>query len=96
MEKSEHVLLARESAEFFAKENGIESVNQVYFHTENRYQSLLKVQEKRKAELDHSRGTPFYDPYIKDNKFGTVGCVALDKNGNLATGTSTGGMTNKK
>jgi beta-aspartyl-peptidase (threonine type) len=96
MEKSEHVLLAREGAEFFAKENGIESVNPAYFYTENRYQSLLKAQEKEKAELDHSGSTSFYDPYIKDNKFGTVGCVALDKNGNLAAGTSTGGMTNKK
>ena len=40
--------------------------------------------------------TAFYDPFIKDEKFGTVGCAALDKNGNLAAGTSTGGMTNKK
>ncbi|EIA07737.1 isoaspartyl peptidase/L-asparaginase family protein [Flavobacterium frigoris] len=96
MEKSEHVLLAREGAEYFAKENGLEIVNPAYFYTENRYQSLLKAQEKEKIELDHSGSTSFYDPYIKDNKFGTVGCVALDKNGNLAAGTSTGGMTNKK
>lgn len=96
MEKSEHVLLAREGAEFFAKENGLELVNPAYFYTENRYQSLLKAQEKERIELDHSGGTSFYDSFIKDNKFGTVGCVALDKNGNLAAGTSTGGMTNKK
>ncbi|HEY4619174.1 MAG TPA: isoaspartyl peptidase/L-asparaginase [Flavobacterium sp.] len=95
MEKSEHVLLAREGAEFFAKENGIEIVNPSYFYTENRYESLLKAQEKEKNELN-SGSTSFYDPFIKDNKFGTVGCVALDKNGNLAAGTSTGGMTNKK
>lgn len=96
MEKSEHVLLAREGAEYFAKENGIEIVNPAYFYTENRYQSLLKAQEKEKTELNHSGSTSFYDPYIKETKFGTVGCVALDKNGNLAAGTSTGGMTNKK
>ncbi|MGO4821591.1 MULTISPECIES: isoaspartyl peptidase/L-asparaginase family protein [unclassified Flavobacterium] len=96
MEKSEHVLLAREGAEFFAKENGLELVNPAYFYTENRYQSLLKAQEKEKADRNHSGSTSFYDPYIKDNKFGTVGCVALDKKGNLAAGTSTGGMTNKK
>lgn len=95
MEKSEHVLLAREGAEHFAKENGIEIVNPAYFYTENRYQSLLRAQEKEKKELN-SGSTSFYDPFIKDNKFGTVGCVALDKNGNLAAGTSTGGMTNKK
>ncbi|NGY38773.1 isoaspartyl peptidase/L-asparaginase [Flavobacterium sp. XN-5] len=96
MEKSEHVMLVREGAEFFAKENGLELVNPAYFYTENRYKSLLKAQEKDRIELDHSGGTSFYDPFIKDNKFGTVGCVALDKNGNLAAGTSTGGMTNKK
>lgn len=96
MEKSEHVMLAREGAEYFAKENGLEIVNPAYFYTENRYQSLLKAQEKEKIELDHSDNSSFYDSHIKDNKFGTVGCVALDKNGNLAAGTSTGGMTNKK
>lgn len=96
MEKSEHVMLVREGAEFFAKENGLELVNPAYFYTENRYQTLLKAQEKDRIELDHSGGTSFYDSFIKDNKFGTVGCVALDKNGNLAAGTSTGGMTNKK
>lgn len=96
LEKSEHVLLAREGAEFFAKENGLEIVNPAYFYTENRYQSLLKAQEKEKIEMDHTNGASFYDPYTKDNKFGTVGCVALDKKGNLAAGTSTGGMTNKK
>lgn len=95
MEKSEHVFLAREGAEFFAKENGMEVVNPAYFYTENRYQSLLKAQEKEKTGLN-SGSTSFYDPFIRDNKFGTVGCVALDKNGNLAAGTSTGGMTNKK
>lgn len=42
------------------------------------------------------RGIEMVDPYIKDTKFGTVGCAALDKNGNLAAGTSTGGMTNKR
>lgn len=96
MEKSEHVMLAREGAEHFAKENGLEIVNPAYFYTENRYQSLLKAQQKEKIELDHSDSSSFYDSYIKDNKFGTVGCVALDQNGNLAAGTSTGGMTNKK
>ena len=56
----------------------------------------MKAQEKEKTELDHNDKAELYDPYIKESKFGTVGCVALDKNGNIAAGTSTGGMTNKK
>ena len=96
MEKSEHVMLAREGAAFFAKENGIELVDPSYFYVESRYQSLLRAQEKEKTSLDHNDKAEFYDVNIKDSKFGTVGCVALDKNGNIAAGTSTGGMTNKK
>ncbi|VXB59102.1 isoaspartyl dipeptidase with L-asparaginase activity [Flavobacterium sp. 9AF] len=96
MEKSEHVMLAREGAEYFALQNGIELVDPSYFYTENRYQSLLRAKEKEKIELDHNDKAEYYDPTIKDTKYGTVGCVALDKNGNIAAGTSTGGMTNKK
>lgn len=96
MEKSEHVMLAREGAEYFAQQNGIEIVNPSYFYVESRYQSLLRAQEKEKIELDHDNKASLYDSTIKDSKFGTVGCVALDKNGNITAGTSTGGMTNKK
>lgn len=96
MEKSEHVMLAREGAEYFAKQNGLEIVDPSYFYLENRYQSLLKAKEKEKIELDRDGKASFYDSNIKDSKFGTVGCVALDKNGNITAGTSTGGMTNKK
>lgn len=96
MEKSEHVMLAREGAEFFASQHNIEIVNPAYFYVESRYQSLLRAQEKDKTMLDHNDKSEFYDVNIKDSKFGTVGCVALDKNGNIVAGTSTGGMTNKK
>lgn len=96
MVNSEHVLLSGKGAEEFAKEKGLEIVDPSYFYTENRYQALQRILEKEKAELDHDGGTAFYDPFIKDEKFGTVGCVALDKDGNLAAGTSTGGMTNKR
>lgn len=96
MEKSEHVMLSREGAEFFATQHNIELVNPAYFYVESRYQSLLRAQEKDKTTLDHNDKTEFYDSNIKDSKFGTVGCVALDKKGNIASGTSTGGMTNKK
>ncbi|AXG68750.1 isoaspartyl peptidase [Kordia sp. SMS9] len=90
MENSDHVLLARKGAEEFAAAQGLEVVDTSYFYTEVRYKSLQRAKEGDKDKAAS------YDPYIKDYKYGTVGCVALDKNGNLAAGTSTGGMTNKK
>lgn len=96
MVNSDHVMLGGEGAETFAKERGIELVDPQYFYTESRYKSLKRIREKEKTELDHDGKTAFLDPFIKDSKFGTVGCAALDKNGNLAAGTSTGGMTNKR
>ncbi|MDC0007154.1 isoaspartyl peptidase/L-asparaginase, partial [Winogradskyella sp.] len=77
-------------------EQGLTLVEPSYFYTENRFNSLKRAKDKEKIELDHDGKTAFYDPYIKDSKYGTVGCAALDKNGNLAAGTSTGGMTNKR
>ncbi|MGD1841175.1 MAG: isoaspartyl peptidase/L-asparaginase family protein [Thermonemataceae bacterium] len=96
MENSPHVLLAREGAEQFAKEQGLTLVAPSYFHTEQRMKSLKKVKESEKDKKGKDGKTGFYDADIQDTKFGTVGCVALDKQGNLAAGTSTGGMTNKK
>ena len=96
MEKSDHVLLACEGAEVFALEQGFEPMPPSYFYTENRMKSLESVLEREKSAKENESKTTFFDPYIKNEKFGTVGCVALDKNGNLAAGTSTGGMTNKR
>ncbi|MBW2937359.1 isoaspartyl peptidase/L-asparaginase [Aureisphaera sp. CAU 1614] len=96
MVNSEHVMLAGNGAEEFAKLRGFELVDPYYFYTENRFQSLQRIKQKEKTELDHNGKTAFADPFIKDSKFGTVGCVALDKNGSIAAGTSTGGMTNKR
>lgn len=90
MEKSPHVMLSGQGADQFAKSLGMEMVPNSYFITERRKKALKRVQEREKKAVS------FYDPFIKDSKFGTVGCVALDKAGNLAAGTSTGGMTNKK
>jgi L-asparaginase / beta-aspartyl-peptidase len=85
MAQSEHVLLIAKGAEKFAEEQGLEIVPQSYFFDSLRYEQLLKAkQTDQKKELE------------QDKKSGTVGCVALDKEGNLAAGTSTGGMTNKK
>lgn len=97
MEHSPHVMLSGAGAEQFAQEQNLEIVDSKYFYTEGRYKSLQKVKESEdKKEKETRDKTAFYDPTIKDSKFGTVGCVALDKNGNLAAGTSTGGMTNKR
>ncbi len=96
MENSKHVMLAGKGAEMFAKEQGIEIVDPGYFYTKRRFDALQKVKDTEKTELDHNDKISFYDPDIKDSKFGTVGCVALDKNGNIVAGTSTGGMTNKR
>lgn len=97
MEKSEHVMFAREGAEVFAQQNGIETVDPSYFYTESRMKALERAKQREAVELDHDDAqTSNYDSFIKDSKFGTVGCVALDKEGNLAAGTSTGGMTNKR
>ena len=81
MDKSEHVLLVGKGASKFAASQGAEIVDSCYFFTEKSWKSLQKALANEK---------------LKNKKMGTVGCVALDKSGNLAAGTSTGGMTNKK
>ncbi|MFD2824969.1 isoaspartyl peptidase/L-asparaginase family protein [Leeuwenhoekiella polynyae] len=95
MTNSKHVLLSGKGAETFAAEKGIELVDPSYFFTQNRYDALQRILEREKND-SVTAASAFIDPFIKDEKFGTVGCVALDKNGNLAAGTSTGGMTNKR
>lgn len=97
MNESPHVMLYGEGAQTFAKDQGFELVDPSYFYTENRFRSLQRIKDREKTELDHDAKVSFAeDPFIKNSKFGTVGCAALDKNGNLAAGTSTGGMTNKR
>ncbi|MEE3999964.1 isoaspartyl peptidase/L-asparaginase [Tenacibaculum sp. FZY0031] len=97
MTNSNHVMLSGSGASQFAKEQGLEIVDPSYFYTENRFQSLQKIKDKEKTALDHDdKKASFYDADIKNSKFGTVGCVALDKEGNISAGTSTGGMTNKR
>ncbi|MGM5469028.1 isoaspartyl peptidase/L-asparaginase family protein [Flavobacteriaceae bacterium LMO-SS05] len=96
MDNSAHVMLAGKGAEAFAKEQGLELVEPSYFYSEPRFNALQKIKETEKVETSSNNKQAFYDPFINDSKFGTVGCVALDKNGNLAGGTSTGGMTNKR
>lgn len=89
MEKSQHVLLAGDGAERFAKEQNLEIVDPKYFYNEQRWLALQKIQ----AQANESG---YIDAEHPEFKFGTVGCAALDIHGNLAAGTSTGGMTNKR
>lgn len=99
MEKSEHVMMMGDGANLFAKEVGLEIVDPKYFWTKERWDGLQKAikEDSTKAVLDHgSKKSSLKGIINRDNKFGTVGCVALDQKGNLAAGTSTGGMTNKK
>ncbi|MDG5490901.1 isoaspartyl peptidase/L-asparaginase family protein [Psychroserpens sp. SPM9] len=96
MDKSPHVMMAGVGAETYAKEQNLAIVEPSYFYTENRLNSVKRAKEREKIELDHDDKTAFFDAEIQNYKFGTVGCAALDKDGNLAAGTSTGGMTNKR
>lgn len=83
MEKSQHVMLSGNGASQFANEIGLEIVENSYFITGQRAESLRQLQNRERQQ-----GT--------SDKHGTVGCVALDMYGNIAAGTSTGGMMNKK
>src|SRR5690606_38758278 len=94
MQKSEHVMLYGAGAEEFAQTLGYKMMDTSYFYTQNRYKSLQRILEKE--NVHNQKKVSFEDPFIKNSKFGTVGCAALDKHGNLAAGTSTGGMTNKR
>jgi len=87
MEQSNHILFAGEGAEIFANETEVERVDPLYFRVEENYE--------RWKRQNAGQG---YNEDLKDNgwKMGTVGAVALDKDGNIVAGTSTGGMTNKK
>jgi len=89
MEASPHVLLTGAGAETFAAEHGMTPVSPDLFSTPERYQQLLEARSANVAQLDHTA------PLDERSKMGTVGAVALDKAGNLAAATSTGGMTNK-
>lgn len=88
MDKTEHVFLAGSGAMEFAKEIGYKTEPSSYFYDEFRHNQWLEIKDTDSFQLDHSTQ--------KDSKFGTVGAVALDTEGNIAAATSTGGMTNKK
>lgn len=95
MLKSDHVLLMGEGAEEFAFSLGYEYTEQDYFFTERRYEQLQSMKENGLFALSEAKYST-EKRYPDDKKFGTVGAVALDQQGNLAAATSTGGITNKK
>lgn len=94
MERSKHVMFATGGAEQFATEMGVERVDQEYFYTESRYKAWRRAlkEEDQSMKLDHSE---LSETDLWKHQFGTVGCVAVDKEGQIVAGTSTGGMTNK-
>ena len=111
MERTDHILLAGDGANRFARQMNVDFEDDAYFFTEHRYAQLLKAREQGVVELDHSadeaviidESETHAETRPKGNMsagrtrpIGTVGAVACDSNGNLAAATSTGGMTNKK
>ncbi|MFQ5651448.1 MAG: isoaspartyl peptidase/L-asparaginase family protein [bacterium] len=97
LEKSPHVMMVGQGAEDYGVQHGIETVSNYYFFTERRWQSLQRAKEKqaRQEKQTNDRQEERDKLQFTEKERGTVGCVALDKDGNLAAGTSTGGLTNK-
>lgn len=90
MEQSKHVMLSGEGAEQFAQSAELELVEKSYFRDERRYEQWKRAQKREQQKQKTPTKSETHE------KHGTVGAVALDKNGNIAAGTSTGGMTNKR
>jgi len=88
MLNSPHVMLSNQGADKFAKQQGLETVENKYFDSEYRFKQWQAINEKDEISLSE-------DLLKTDHKFSTVGAVAIDNNGNIVAGTSTGGMTNK-
>ena len=104
MERSAHVLLSGAGAESFAIAQSVALEKPEYFYTDFRWQQLLAIRDSEEALLDHDgaslvarkQQSSSGGPIDEENKFGTVGAVALDVHGHLAAATSTGGLTNKR
>ena len=94
MEKSNHVFLSGKGANDFAIKQGIKLEPDEFFFSQFRYDQWKAIRDSDNYSLDHTHQG--LEELLKDKKFGTVGAVACDANGNIAAATSTGGMTNKK
>ena len=95
MEQSPHVMLSGDGAEAFAREQGLELVDPAYFRTDRAWEALQRALEAEKSR-SAAAPAPGLERDAPAGYFGTVGAVALDRQGRLAAGTSTGGMTNKR
>lgn len=107
MNNSRHILFAGDGAEAYAEQTDLERVDNSYFDTQHRYEdwqeskeeqsSMLNERDEKKAAKGKAANSENGNrDYIEDHVFGTVGCVALDQEGRLAAGTSTGGLTGKE
>lgn len=96
MEDSPHVMMVGDGAEAFAEEHGVELVPNEYFQTDRRRRQLLQTQEEESRERSTGMRVRQNPEMNGMRKYGTVGAVALDHDGNIAAATSTGGMTNKR
>ncbi|KAF3438026.1 hypothetical protein FNV43_RR20782 [Rhamnella rubrinervis] len=98
MEKTPHIYLAFDGAETFAREQGVETLDSSHFITPENIERLEQAKEANRVQIDYTQpikketSLPVPDG---DSQIGTVGCVAVDNLGNLATATSTGGLVNK-
>jgi len=94
MHHSNHVFLSGKGANDFAIKQGIKLEPDEYFFSQFRYDQWKAIRDSDNYSLDHTHQR--LEELMKDKKFGTVGAVACDMDGNIAAATSTGGMTNKK
>ncbi|MEO8415322.1 MAG: isoaspartyl peptidase/L-asparaginase [Ginsengibacter sp.] len=94
MRHSGHVFLSGKGANDFAIKQGIKLEPDEYFYSEYRYDQWREIRDSDLYQLDHKNDKLV--GLMKDKKFGTVGAVACDGEGNIAAATSTGGMTNKR
>jgi len=94
MTESNHVFLSGKGANDFAIKQGVKLEPDEFFFSQFRYDQWKEIRDSDNYSLDHTHQD--LDELMKDKKFGTVGAVACDQEGNIAAATSTGGMTNKK
>lgn len=104
MDRTPHIYLAFEGAEAFAREQGVETKDPSHFITDHNIERLRQAKEANRVQIDYTQPmkgqqatqeTPPAAPADDNSQTGTVGCVAIDSAGNLATATSTGGLVNK-